>query len=73
MHESYFQDLQEAWTYLQCGQRWLEIEDGGNVFSAPKGSYEDANTLPLEVDGGVVTLTQAFKYLWSLVTRNLAD
>ena len=42
-------------------------------FPPPRSSYEDANTLPLEVDGGVVTFTQAFKYLGSLVTSNLDD
>ena len=42
-------------------------------FPPPRSSYEDANTLPLEVDGGAVTFTQAFKYLGSLVTSNLDD
>ncbi len=42
-------------------------------FSPPRSSYEDANTLPLKVDGGVVTFTQAFKYFGSLVTSNLVD
>jgi hypothetical protein len=42
-------------------------------FPPPRSSYEDANTLPLEVDGGVETFTQAFKYLGSLVTSNLDD
>ena len=42
-------------------------------FPPPRSSYEDANTLPLEVDGGLVTFTRAFKYLGSIISSNLDD
>ena len=39
----------------------------------PKQLYQDANTLPLEIDGGCVTFTQSFKYLDSILTSDLKD
>ena len=42
-------------------------------FPPPRTSYQDANTLPLEIDGGVVTFTQSFKYLGSLLSSNMDD
>ncbi len=40
-------------------------------FPPPRSSYEDAKTLPLEFDVGVVTFTHSYKYLGSLATSNL--
>ncbi len=42
-------------------------------FPPPKSMYEEANTFPLEVDGGLVTFTKAFKHLCSLVSNSLDD
>jgi len=42
-------------------------------FPPAQSPYQDANTLPLDVDGGIVTFTQTFKYLGSLLTSDLCD
>ncbi len=42
-------------------------------FPHPKSLYQDTNTLPLEVDGGLTALAKAFKYLGSLVSISLDD
>jgi hypothetical protein len=60
---------------LTChiGRGGLKSKTEAMFFPPPRCLYEDANTLPLEVDGGLVTFTRAFKYLGSLVTSNLDD
>ncbi len=49
----------------------MKSKTEATYFPQPRSSYEDANTLPFEVDGGAVTFSQAFKYLGNLVTSNL--
>ncbi len=56
MHEIDFQGLQPSRTCLLSEQRWLDIEDEGNLLSVPRGAriISEVSSAPiLEVGGGM--------------------
>jgi hypothetical protein len=42
-------------------------------FPPPKSAYDQADTTPLNIDGGHVHFTKRFKYLGSILSSNLKD
>lgn len=60
---------------LTChvGREGAKSKSEAMYFPSPRSAYQEANTSPLDVDGGLVSFTQEFKYLGSIVTSNLDD
>ena len=77
-------DLQEGMelVYRALGRLGMRCHIGRNgamskteamYFPPPKSAYDQADTTPLNIDGGHVHFTKRFKYLGSILSSNLKD
>lgn len=71
--ELIFRSFKRFGLICHVGRGGAKSKTEAMYFPPPQQLYQDANTLPLEIDGGCVTFTQSFKYLGSVLTSDLDD